>query len=77
MAVDPEMAGKMAPGFEPVPMAKHLLRTARSGTLATLQRDGAPFASLVSLATDVDGAPLQLVSDCFMLGRRTETDAFL
>jgi len=25
----------------------------------------------------VDGAPLQLVSDCFMLGRRTETEPFL
>ncbi len=62
MAVDPEMAGKMAPGFEPVPLARHLLRTARSGTLATLQHDGAPFASLVSLATDTDGAPLLLVS---------------
>jgi len=25
----------------------------------------------------VDGAPLQLVSDCFMLGRRTDTEPFL
>ena len=36
------------------------------------------FAQLLkSGQSHVDGAPLQLVSDCFMLGRRTETDAFL
>jgi hypothetical protein len=25
----------------------------------------------------VDAAPLQLVSDCFMMGRRTETEPFV
>ena len=35
------------------------------------------FATLLkSGQSHVDGAPLQLVSDCFMLGRRVETDAF-
>lgn len=62
MAIDPEMASKMAPGFEPVLLARHLLRTVRSGMLATLQPDGGPFASLVSLASDTDGAPLLLIS---------------
>lgn len=38
----------------------------------------AHFAELLkSGRSHVDGAPLQLVSDCFMLGRRTETEAFV
>jgi putative heme iron utilization protein len=49
--------------FEPVAVAKALLRATRAGTLATLDRHtGHPFASLVNIATDVDGAPLILVS---------------
>lgn len=43
-------------------LTKGLIRTARAGSLATLQPDGHPFASLTSLATDVDGTPLILVS---------------
>jgi D-galactose 1-dehydrogenase len=36
------------------------------------------FAELLKTGTShVDGAPLQLVSDCFMMGRRRETEAFL
>ncbi len=36
------------------------------------------FAQLLRLGqSHVDGAPLQLVSDCFMIGRRVETAAFL
>ena len=62
MAVDPEIAAKMAPGFTPVPLAKSLLRTIRSATLATLAEGGAPFATLTSVATDIDGAPLILIS---------------
>ena len=38
----------------------------------------AHFAELLgSGRSHVDGAPLQLVSDCFMLGRRVEAAAFL
>lgn len=49
--------------FEPVAVAKTLLRATRAGTLATLDRNsGHPFASLVNVATDVDGSPLILVS---------------
>lgn len=62
MAVDPELAAKMAPGFEPVPLARQLLRATRSGALATLTAEGGPFASLTSVATDLDGAPLILIS---------------
>jgi hypothetical protein len=49
--------------FAPNVLAKALLRSIRAGTLATLDRNtGYPFASLVNVATDVDGAPLILVS---------------
>lgn len=49
--------------FDPVAVAKNLLRTTRAGTLATLDRNtGYPFASLVNVATDVDGSPVILIS---------------
>jgi putative heme iron utilization protein len=49
--------------FAPLVVAKALLRATRAGTLATLDRNsGHPFASLVNVATDVDGSPLILVS---------------
>jgi len=58
----PENASQPA-DFEPRRVAKTLLRTTRAGTLATLDRNtGYPFASLVNVASDVDGAPLILVS---------------
>lgn len=43
-------------------LARELVRAARHGALATLSGDGHPFASLTSLATDLDGTPLILVS---------------
>jgi putative heme iron utilization protein len=49
--------------FAPQAVAKGLLRATRAGSLATLDRNtGHPFASLVNVATDVDGSPLILVS---------------
>lgn len=52
-----------APDFDPKSVAKALLRATRAGSLATIDRNtGHPFASLVNVATDVDGAPLILVS---------------
>ena len=49
--------------FEPLALAKTLLRSIRAGTLATLDRNtGYPFASLVNVATAVDGSPFVLVS---------------
>ncbi len=49
--------------FDAVGLAKSLLRKVRSGALATLEREGgAPFASLVTVATDLDGKPLLLLS---------------
>jgi heme iron utilization protein len=52
-----------APDFDPKAVAKALLRATRAGSLATIDRNtGHPFASLVNVATDSDGAPLILVS---------------
>ncbi len=43
--------------------ARRLVRRARTGTLATINHDGGiPYASLVNVATDVEGQPLILVS---------------
>ena len=49
--------------FDPKAAAKGLLRATRAGALATIDRNtGHPFASLVNVATDIDGSPLILVS---------------
>jgi len=55
--------GAAAADFDAKAIAKTLLRATRAGTLATLDRNtGHPFASLVNVATDLDGSPLILVS---------------
>ena len=56
-------AGPPVAAFDAVGLARVLLRTVRSGALATLDREtGVPFASLVTVATDGDGSPLLLLS---------------
>ena len=61
-----------APPFAPLPqntfdglgLAKKLLRSIPAAALATLTREASfPFATLTSMATDGDGAPLLLLSD--------------
>ncbi len=48
---------------EAIRLAKTLIRTARYGAIAVLDPEtGAPLASRVGTATDIDGAPLILVS---------------
>jgi len=47
----------------PIAGARQLLRQTRHATLATLTDQGAPFASLVAVATDARGRPLLLLSD--------------
>ncbi len=73
------MSGGNAPGpaeFDPVPLAKHLLRTMRAGAMATLDREtGAPFATLVTVATDHDGSPLLLVSGLSAHAANLDADA--
>lgn len=41
---------------------RHLVREARFGALATLEGDGAPYASLVAISTDPEGRPTLLIS---------------
>jgi putative heme iron utilization protein len=63
-------------GFQPREVARALLRAIRAGTLATIDRNGGyPFVSLVNVATDVDGAPLILVSKLATHTANLETDA--
>jgi putative heme iron utilization protein len=58
----PESAGSRQ-DFDPVAVARNLLRTARAGALATIDRTtGHPFASLVNIATDANGSPVILIS---------------
>jgi putative heme iron utilization protein len=53
---------RAADDFNPSRSAKRLLREAGKGALATLSPGGAPYASLVTVATAVDGAPILLLS---------------
>src|SRR5436190_4951691 len=53
---------RAADDFNPSRTAKRLLREARTGALATLSPGGAPYASLVTVATALDGAPIMLLS---------------
>jgi putative heme iron utilization protein len=70
----PENAPQPA-DFDPMKLAKSLLRGIRAGTLATLDRHtGHPFASLVNVATDLDGSPLILVSRLATHTANLETD---
>ena len=51
------------PGYDAIAEAKQLLRSIRSGALATLASAGGfPFASLTTVATDHDGSPIFLLS---------------
>jgi len=73
MSIDRPMPGAM-PGlvpegapqpadFTPVSLAKTLLRSIRAGALGTLDRNtGHPVTTLTNVATDMDGAPIILVS---------------
>lgn len=49
--------------FDPVAVGRQLLRATRVGALGTLDaQTGFPVTTLVSIATDLDGAPIILVS---------------
>ena len=62
------------PDFRPLAEAKRLLRGIRAGSLGTLNGSGDPFASLVTVATDHDGAPLILVSQLSAHTRHLDKD---
>ncbi len=55
--------------FLPAPAARRVLRLAATGALATLDPEGGPFASLVTVATTPAGDPILLIS---ALARHTQ-----
>ena len=62
--------------FDPVSLGRQILRSTRTGTLGTLDRTtGFPFTSLVSLATDLDGAPVILISGLSHHTKNLKADA--
>ncbi len=67
---------KPEPEFNAQRVAKRLLREGRSGALATLMPGtGDPYSSLVSVATEIDGAPLLLISKLAVHTRNILRDA--
>ncbi|MEI2385435.1 DUF2470 domain-containing protein [Breoghania sp. JC706] len=61
--------------FQPHAAARKILRNAATGALATLEPEGgAPHASLVTVATDFDGAPVLLLSDLAVHTRNLQAD---
>ncbi len=60
--------------FDAVGEAKRLLRTIRSGALATLTEAGGPFATLTQVATHYDGTPIVLMSRLAAHRRNLERD---
>ena len=58
--------------FDPQRAAKRLLRETGTGALGTLDPSGAPYVSLVTVATEASGAPVLLLSK---LARHTENIA--
>ncbi len=61
-------------GFDPVVAARRVLRTALTGALATADADGHPFASLVTVAADIAGAPILLLSGLALHTRNIARD---
>lgn len=52
-----------AENFDPAVYSKRLIREARTGALATLNADGGPYASLVTVSTLPDNSPLLYLSN--------------
>lgn len=61
--------------FSPVATAQHVLRLAPTGALATLGGDGAPFASLVVVATTSAGEPILLLSQLAVHTKNLSNDS--
>ena len=62
--------------FSAIESSRRLVRSAQSAVMATVMpQNGAPFASLVTLATDPSGAPLLLLSDLAVHTRNIRRDS--
>src|SRR5262245_49596702 len=76
--MSPNNPDRNSPPGEPEPAvaARHILRTALKGSLATLDHQtGHPYASLVLTATEPDGSPILLISRLARHTRNLEADA--
>jgi putative heme iron utilization protein len=70
-----ELGGSAPADFDPVAMARQVLRTARTAALATLDpKSGFPLATLTNIATDSDGSPLFFASELSLHTRNIEAD---
>ena len=75
MPVDQAPSGQPAAATEPAPASRRLIRTALKASLATLDRvTGHPYASLILVATEPDGAPVFLISRLALHTRNLEKD---
>jgi putative heme iron utilization protein len=64
----------MTAPFDPVSASRSVLRSASTGSLATLNPAGTPFASLVTVGTDIDATPLMLLSTLAVHTRNLDRD---
>lgn len=60
--------------FDPVRSARFVLRLADTGSLATLDQAGAPYASLVTVATTPAGEPILLLSQLALHTQNLDRD---
>ena len=60
--------------FDVLAESRRLQRSVRAGALATNDREGRPFASLVNVATGLDGSPILLLSRLAMHTNHLEAD---
>src|ERR1700680_467086 len=75
MPADQSPAARATEPGEPAAVSRRLMRTALKGALATLDREtGHPYASLILLATEPDGAPTFLISRLALHTRNLEND---
>jgi heme iron utilization protein len=67
---------QLTPDFDPGKVARSLLRRSRQGALATLMAgSGAPYCSLVNVASHPDGSPILLISRLAVHTRNLLADA--
>jgi putative heme iron utilization protein len=63
-----------APPFDPVASARHVLRLAATASLGTLDGNGGPFVSFVTVATTASGEPVLLLSDLALHTKNLKRD---
>lgn len=61
--------------FDAEGMVRRIVRSAATASLGTLATDGGPFVTLVTVATDIDGAPILLLSGLAAHTRHLARDA--